>query len=214
LKLSRTYRKNLETELEVTHWWTSGGEAKAVKVLADAFNATGNRWKDAAIGGVARPVIVSRIIGGDIMDATQLNHGQQARELVEAGLMLDLTELAEKEDWKEFVNPSHLLEACSYKSRIYCAPVNIHSWQWLWLNRKVFTDNKMKVPTNWTEFKSSAPKLKNAGIVPLATGDTWNLQGMFGVIQAAIGGPELYRKVLLPDLRLQNPQNRSLFLRL
>jgi len=27
------------TDLEVTHWWTSGGEAAAVKVLADSFNA-------------------------------------------------------------------------------------------------------------------------------------------------------------------------------
>jgi glucose/mannose transport system substrate-binding protein len=187
------------TELEVTHWWTSGGEAKAVKVFADAFDATGNKWKDAAIGGgggVARPVIVSRIIGGDPMDATQLNHGQQARELIEAGLMLDLTELAEKEGWKKFVNPSHLLEACTYEGKIYCVPVNIHSWQWLWLNRKVFLENKLNVPTNWTEFKAAAPKLKKAGVVPLATGDSWNLPGMFGVIQTAIGGPELYRKVL------------------
>ncbi|MGD9210532.1 MAG: hypothetical protein PVI90_07140, partial [Desulfobacteraceae bacterium] len=64
------------TELEVSHWWTSGGEAAAVKVLADAFNASGDKWKDTAIGGgggTARPVIVSRIIGGDAMDATQFN---------------------------------------------------------------------------------------------------------------------------------------------
>ena len=47
------------TELEVTHWWTSGGEAKAVKVFADAFDATGNKWKDAAIGGVGYVDIVS-----------------------------------------------------------------------------------------------------------------------------------------------------------
>jgi len=90
------------TELEVTHWWTSGGEAAAVKVFADAFNAGGDSWKDGAIagsGGVARPVIISRIIGGDPMGATQLNHGRQAEELVEEGLMLDLTELAEKEGW-------------------------------------------------------------------------------------------------------------------
>lgn len=38
------------------------------KVFADAFNAGGKTWKDGAIagsGGVARPVIVSRIIGSD-----------------------------------------------------------------------------------------------------------------------------------------------------
>jgi glucose/mannose transport system substrate-binding protein len=31
----------LAEELEVTHWWTSGGEAAAVAEFANAFNATG-----------------------------------------------------------------------------------------------------------------------------------------------------------------------------
>ena len=73
------------TELEVTHWWTSGGEAAAVKVFADAFDAGGDTWVDGAIagsGGVARPIIISRILGGKPMGATQLNHGRQAEELV------------------------------------------------------------------------------------------------------------------------------------
>ncbi|RUZ41088.1 carbohydrate ABC transporter substrate-binding protein, partial [Mesorhizobium sp. M7A.F.Ca.US.003.02.1.1] len=34
------------TDLEVTHWWTSGGEAAAVAELAKAFDATGNHWVD------------------------------------------------------------------------------------------------------------------------------------------------------------------------
>ncbi|MEL6701304.1 MAG: carbohydrate ABC transporter substrate-binding protein, partial [Pseudomonadota bacterium] len=70
-------------ELEVTHWWTSGGEAAAVAEFAKAFNATEHTWVDGAIagsGGTARPIIISRIIGGDPMHATQLNHGRQAEE--------------------------------------------------------------------------------------------------------------------------------------
>ena len=39
------------TDLEVTHWWTSGGEAAAVAELAKAFDATGNKWVDGAIAG-------------------------------------------------------------------------------------------------------------------------------------------------------------------
>ena len=89
------------TELEVTHWWTSGGEAAAVAELAKAFNEkTEHTWKDGAIAGsgnTARPVMISRITGGDPMAATQFNHGRQAEELVEAGLMRDLTDVAEAE---------------------------------------------------------------------------------------------------------------------
>lgn len=87
-------------DLEVTHWWTSGGEAAAVKVLAEKFDALGgDKWVDGAIAGsgsTARPIIISRILGGNPMGATQLNHGRQAEELVQAGLMTDLTELAER----------------------------------------------------------------------------------------------------------------------
>ena len=131
------------TDLEVTHWWTSGGEAAAVAELAKAFDATGNKWIDGAIagaGGTARPIMVSRITGGDPMGATQFNHGRQAEELVEAGLMLDLTELAEKEKWREIIHPSSLLDSCTLDGRIYCVPVNIHSWQWLWLSHKAYED--------------------------------------------------------------------------
>ena len=124
------------TELEVTHWWTSGGEANAVAELAKAFDATGNKWVDGAIagsGGVARPIIISRIIGGEPMGATQLNHGRQAEELIEAGLLLDLTDVASENNWRNVIYPSNLLDACTVDGRVYCAPVNIHSAQWLWL---------------------------------------------------------------------------------
>lgn len=38
-------------DVEVTHWWTSGGEAAAVAEFAKAFDATGNKWVDGAIAG-------------------------------------------------------------------------------------------------------------------------------------------------------------------
>ena len=101
------------TDIEVTHWWTSGGEAAAVKVFADAVTAAGMTWVDGAIAGGdnARSIIISRISGGDPMEATQLNTGRDAEDLVKAGLMTDLTELAEKEGWKDIIRPAKLLDA-------------------------------------------------------------------------------------------------------
>jgi len=187
-------------DLEVTHWWTSGGEAAAVAEFANAFNAMGDdKWIDGAIagsGGVARPIIISRIIGGDPMAATQLNHGRQAEELVEAGLMLDLTDVAEAEGWKDIVNPSSLLDSCTYEGRIYCVPVNIHSWQLIWLSHKAYADAGVPVPQNWYEFVAAAPKLQAAGKIPLAMGQqSWQSNGAFGVMSVALGGMELWGKV-------------------
>jgi glucose/mannose transport system substrate-binding protein len=187
------------TDLEVTHWWTSGGEAAAVAEMAKAFDATGNKWIDGAIagsGGVARPIMISRITGGDPMGATQFNHGRQAEELVEAGLMQDLTELAEKEGWRDIVNPPSLLDACTLDGKIYCVPVNIHSWQWIWLSHKAFADAGVPVPTNWDEFVAAAPALEAAGKIPLAMGNqAWQSSGAFGVIAIALAGTDAWKAV-------------------
>lgn len=182
-------------ELEVTHWWTSGGEAAAVAELAKAFDATGNTWVDAAIagsGGTARPIIVSRIIGGDPMGAFQFNHGRQTEELIEAGLLRDMTHVAEAEGWLDIVNPTSLLDACTVDGKIYCAPVNIHSWQWLWLSHQAFADAGVDVPTNWDEFVASADALRAAGKQPLALGgQSWQSAGLFNVLMVGIAGPDV-----------------------
>ena len=187
------------TDLEVTHWWTSGGEAAAVAEFAKAFDATGNKWVDGAIagsGGTARPIMVSRITGGDPMGATQFNHGRQAEELVQAGLMKDLTAVAEKEGWKNIVNPPSLLASCTIDGKIYCAPVNIHSWQWLWLSNKAFADAGVAVPKNWDEFVAAGPALEAKGLVPLAVGNQpWQSSGAFNVLLVGLGGKDLFLKV-------------------
>lgn len=187
------------TDLEVTHWWTSGGEAAAVAELAKAFDATGNKWVDGAIagsGGTARPIMISRITGGDPMGATQFNHGRQAEELVQAGLMRDLTDVATAEHWKDIIRPSSLLDLCTIDGKIYCAPVNIHSWQWLWLSNAAFKKAGVEVPKNWDEFVAAAPALEKAGIVPLAVGgQPWQAAGAFDVLMVAIAGKDTFHKV-------------------
>ncbi len=186
-------------DLEVTHWWTSGGEAAAVKELANAFNATGNKWVDGAIAGsgsTARPIMISRITGGDPMGATQFNHGRQAEELVQSGLMRDLTEVAEKGKWKDVIKPASLLDSCTYEGKIYCAPVNIHSWQWLWVSNAAFEKAGVPVPKDWNEFVAAGPKLREAGIQPLALGgQAFQAANMFDVFILSIGGKELFEKV-------------------
>lgn len=187
-------------ELEITHWWTSGGEATAAAELARVFEAeTEHNWLDGAIagsGGSARPIIISRIIGGDPMGATQLNHGRQSEELIREGLILDLTDIAEEQGWRDVVHPSSLLEGCSVDGRIYCVPLNIHSAEWLWLGHQAFEDAGIPVPTTWDDFVAASPALREAGKVPLAMGgQPWQAALANGVISMAIAGPDAWRAV-------------------
>ncbi|WP_134681593.1 ABC transporter substrate-binding protein [Paracoccus ravus] len=188
------------TEIEVTHWWTSGGEAAAVAEFAKAFDASGNKWVDGAIagsGGVARPVMISRITGRDPMGATQFNHGQQAQELVEAGLMRSLEEVAQADGWRDVVHPASILKSCEIDGQIYCVPVNIHSQLWLWLSNAAFEKAGLPVPKDWNELVAAAPKLREAGIQPLVIGQQpWQAGLVLQNLIAAVAGPEIYGKVL------------------
>ncbi len=166
----------MATDLEVTHWWTSGGEAAAVAEFAKAFDATGNHWVDGAIAGsgdVARPIIISRILGGNPMGATQLNPGKDADDLIAAGLMQDLTDLSVKEDWAHILRPKSQMDSCTLDGKVYCVPVNLHSGQWMWTNRKVYEDAGIAPPQNWAEMIAAAPKLKEKGIIPLSLAEGW-----------------------------------------
>ena len=156
--------------MEVTHWWTSGGEAAAVSVFADAVNAAGHERVDGAIagGGNARPIILSRIAGGDPMAATQLNTGRDAEDLVQAGLMTDLTDLAEAEGWADFIRPSKLLDSCTYEGRITVCRLTFTPSSDV-LNRDVYGQSGVDVPSNWDEFAAAAPALRDS-FTPLAVG--------------------------------------------
>ena len=188
----------LATDLEVTHWWTSGGESAAVAEFAKAFDATGNKWVDGAIAGsgdVARPIIISRIMGGNPMGATQLNPGKDADELIKAGLMMDISALATKEDWAHILRPASQLASCTVDGKVYCVPVNLHSAQWMWVNRKVFTDNGMTPPKNFAELMAAAPALQKAGIQPLALAQGWPVGLMVNDILVAMAGVDNFVKV-------------------
>lgn len=192
------------TDLEVTHWWTSGGEAAAVAEFAKAFDATKdadgnpNKWVDGAIAGsgdVARPIIISRIMGGNPMGATQLNPGKDADDLIAAGLMTDITDLATKEDWAHILRPASQLESCTVDGRVYCVPVNLHSAQWMWTNRKVFTDLGLEPPKDINELLADAPKLQAAGIQPLSMAQGWPVGLMVNDVLVAQAGVENFVKV-------------------
>lgn len=188
----------MAADLEVTHWWTSAGESAAVAEFARLFDATGNHWVDSALAGSgsgANPVIISRILGGNPMGATQMNTGRDAEELIKAGLMTDLTDIAKEEKWADFFADPKLLDACTYDGKIYCVPVNIHSWHWLWLSDAAYKKAGIPVPKDWNEYVASFAKVRAAGVIPFGLAAGWPINGVPGVLLADVGGPELYMKV-------------------
>lgn len=185
-------------ELEVVHWWTSGGEAYAVAAFAEAFDATGHTWVDGAIGGsgdTARPIIISRIMGGDPPGATQFNPGLDADDLIDAGMMLDLTELAEEEGWRDIVFPPSQLDSCIRNDRVWCVPVNLHSGLWLWTNRHVYQDLGLEPPQNFDDVVATADVLRENGIIPISVAQGWALGNLATNLEIGVLGIEGFRRI-------------------
>jgi len=117
-----------DQSVEVVHWWTSGGEAAALKVLKEDMQKKGYGWKDSPVAGgggdQARTVLRARAAAGNPPDAMQML-GFIITDYAEEGLLGDLTPVATKEGWDKLV-PVPLQKFDKYKGHWVAAPVNIH----------------------------------------------------------------------------------------
>lgn len=203
-------------DVEVIHWWTSGGEQAAVSVFAREFDALGgDKWVDTAIAGgeQARSATLQRILGGDPPGAAQFNPGRQYEELIAGGLLLDLTDLAASEGWRDFMRPASTMAACEVDGHVWCVPVNIHSWNWAWASVPAFEKAGVELPTSFPDFLAKAPKLQEAGIIPFAIGgESWQINGAFGVLQTSMLGLEKRAAILRDkDLDLARAEMPAVF---
>src|SRR3989304_327296 len=107
-------------DLEIIHWWTSKGEAKAVAEFAKAFDAGGDKWIDSAIalGQTARATIMQRALGGDPPGGAQFNPGPEEEELIKNDLLLTLDDVAAEGKWAEVIRPRPFIDArCQNRHR-------------------------------------------------------------------------------------------------
>ena len=186
--------------VEVLHWWTSGGEAKAVGELKAAFEAQGGTWIDSPIAGgggdAAMTALRARVVAGNAPTAVQLK-GPGIQEWANEGSLNDVDQVAKAENW-DSVLPPVLAEIMKYEGKYVAAPVNIHRVDWIWANPEVLAKvGVTEVPKTWDEFNIVADKLKEAGITPLAHGgQPWQDATVFEVVALGIGGPEFYHKAI------------------
>jgi glucose/mannose transport system substrate-binding protein len=113
---------------------------------------------------------MQRALGGDPPDAAQFNPGRQYEDLIKAGLLLDLTPLAEKEGWDKFIRPESVKAPCHIDGKWWCVPVNLHLQNWAWISIPAFKKANLAVPATWDEYLADLPKLKDAGVIPFGVG--------------------------------------------
>ena len=187
-------------EVEVLHWWTSGGEAKSVAELKKMMEAQGDTWKDFAVAGgggeSAMTVLKSRVVSGNPPTAAQIK-GPSIQEWGDEGVLANLDTVAEANNWDELL-PEVVAEAMKYDEQYVAVPVNVHRVNWMWANPSVFEQAGVEIPTTWDEFFAAADKIKAAGFVPVAHGgQPWQDATTFETVVLGVGGADFYRQAFV-----------------
>lgn len=186
----------LAQKAEVIHWWTSGGESAALKQLADAYNKAGGQWVDTAIAGGdnARAAALNRIAGGNPPTASQFNTSKQYHELIDAGLLADVNEVAAKEGWDQWM-PGPIKNVIKKNGNYYAVPVNIHSAAWFWYSKAVLAKAGVTEPKTEAEFWTALDKIKASGQTGFAQSGTLSYErATFSAVLLHMGGRDMYLK--------------------
>jgi glucose/mannose transport system substrate-binding protein len=187
-------------EVEVLHWWTSGGEAAAAGVLKDLLQKEGHTWKDFAVAGgggeSAMTVLKSRAVSGNPPAAAQIK-GLDIQEWAQLGLLANLDDVAKQSNWDTLLPPV-VANVMKSDGHYVAVPVNVHRVNWLWANPEVFKKAGVEIPTTWDDFFTAADAIQKAGFIPLAHGgQAWQDATVFEAVALGVGGTEFYTKAFV-----------------
>lgn len=188
-------------QVEVLHYWTSGGEARSVAELKKTLAAKGVAWKDFAVAGGAgenaATALKARVISGGAPTAAQVK-GPAIQEWGQEGVLADIDAVALAEKWDTLLPPA-VVTIMKYKGHYVAAPVNVHRVNWLWVNPAVLKKAGVaKAPATFDEFFAAADKIKAAGLVAVAHGgQPWQDTTIFESVALGVGGAEFYKKALV-----------------
>jgi glucose/mannose transport system substrate-binding protein len=187
-------------DVEVLHWWTSGGEAAALNVLKQDLESQGIGWQDMPVAGgggeQAMTVLRARVTAGNAPTAVQML-GFDILDWAKEGALADLNEIAAQEGWDAVV-PEALQAFARHDGKWISAPVNVHSTNWVWANKAVLDANGISVPQTWDEFVAAVEKLAAAGVTPIAQGgQAWQEATVFDAVAMSTGGPEFYKSAFI-----------------
>ncbi|MFC2969224.1 ABC transporter substrate-binding protein [Acidimangrovimonas pyrenivorans] len=205
--------------VEVLHWWTSGGEAAALNVLKKDLQAEGIGWKDMPVagggGGSAMTVLRARVTAGNPPTAVQML-GYDIQDWAKLGVVANLDNVAKAGNWDAVV-PDALKKFSKYDGHWIAVPVDVHSTNWVWGNKKLLDSLGIAQPKTWDEFIAAMQKVKDAGKTALAVGgQPWQEATMFDAVVLSVGGPDFYKKAFidLDPKALGGPQMVEAFKRM
>jgi glucose/mannose transport system substrate-binding protein len=177
-------------DVEVLHWWTSGGEAAALNVLKEDLATKSIGWVDMPVAGgggeAAMTAVRARVTAGDPPTAVQML-GFDILDWAGEGALGDLTAVATAEGWDAVV-PTALQAFSKADGKWIAAPVNVHSTNWVWINKAALDAAGGKAPETWEELVAVLDAMKANGITPFGHGgQAWQDATVFDGVVLGMG---------------------------
>ncbi|MBC15744.1 MAG: ABC transporter substrate-binding protein [Desulfovibrio sp.] len=203
--------KELSGDLEIFSWW-AGDEGPALQALIDIYkkqNPKVNVINATVTGGSgvnAKAVLKTRMLGGEPPDSFQVHAGQELiGTWVKADRMEDLTPLFKEQGWMD-VFPEGLIKLIGTEDGIWSVPVNIHRSNVMWYTPANLKKWGVEAPKTWDEFFAIAPKLKAAGVTPLALAQNWTANHLWESVALASLGPDKWDALWNGELSFDSPE--------
>jgi glucose/mannose transport system substrate-binding protein len=205
-----------DKKLEVFSWWTSGGEATALDAL---FNTYKKQYPGVEIinatvagggGSAARPVLQTRLAGGNPPDTWQSHPGfEMLDQYVAPGYCEEITDLYKSDGWDKAF-PKGLVDLMTKDGKVYGVLAGVHRGNNLWYNKKLLEKNGITVGDKMTfdEFFAACDKLKAAGIPALGVGDSgiWTSAQLFENTLLGVVGAQGWMDLFSGKMKWDDPK--------
>ena len=206
-----------ENKLEIFSWWTSGGESAALDALFDVYKKQnpGVEIVNATVAGgggsAARPVLQTRLAGGNPPDTWQSHPGcELLGQYVEPGYCEPVTDLYKTDGWDTAFPKELVVNLMTKDRKIYSVLAGVHRGNVLWYNKKLLEQNGIKVGDQMTfdQFFAACDKLKAAGVPALGVGDSgiWASAQLFENTLLGVLGPKGWVDLFNGSMQWDDPK--------
>lgn len=136
--------------------------------------------------------------------------GYRMKDLVDAGLVADVTDLWKKYTDAGLYSPS-LASAYTFDGKIYGIPNLVAYWA-VFYNKKVFADNGIEPPKTWEELEAAAEKLKAAGVTPFGATVEGRWPAFIWFQEFLVRqDPDLYNRLMNGEAKYTDPEVETAF---
>ena len=128
-------------------------------------------------------------------DVFYWNAGGILKEKVDMGQILPLNDYLDDDTKGRLMDGA--LANMTFDGQIYGLPYT-NACSVLYINKKLFDDNGIKIPETWEEVKAAVVAFRELGITPMITGggDRWPTCMLGDILLLRFAGDEVYRKAV------------------